>query len=162
MVAGIASTAVPAQGDRVWRTKASVSVLLAAFVLAACSMAEPARTPAPPAGAERLADWSVFDQARADQLRRGLTELDRRFPAGEAMETQLWRLPASTTWPQVQSHYGHQLGWQADPKRLASAGPLVPDAQVYLDAAESTQLIVAWFSGTPDGVLVVQRARTAN
>jgi hypothetical protein len=146
----------------VWRNKAigrRCSSVLLALALTACSMADATRTPAPPAGAERVADWSAFDQARADQLRRGLTELDRRFPAGEAIETQLWRLPASMSWPALRLHYDQQPGWQTDPQRQASAGPLVPDAQVYVDAAGGAMLTVAYFGTASDAVLVVQRAR---
>ena len=146
-----------------WRIKAGGrwAAVIMAITWVGCSMADAARTPPPPAGAERIADWSVFDQARADQLRRGLTELDRRFPAGEALETQLWRVPASAPWPALQAHYGQQPGWQADPQRHASAGPLTPDAQVYADPASKTMLTVAYFGSAPDAVLVVQRARAA-
>ena len=147
-----------------WRIKAGgrwAAVIVSAMAWAGCSMADAARTPAPPAGAERVADWSVFDQARADQLRRGLTELDRRLPAGESLETQLWRLPATASWASLRSHYDQQAGWQADPRRQASAGPLTPDAQVYIDPSGATMLTIAYFGAAPDAVLVVQRARVA-
>jgi len=132
------------------------------LALVACTMSEEARTPPPPQGAERIADWGVFDQERADQLRNGMAELARRWPAGQALETQMWQLPSGTAWPALQAHYGRQPGWRADPARRLSAGPLTPDAQAYVDEAGGAWLAVAYFgSGTPAPVLVVQRARSA-
>lgn len=146
-----------------WRNGLLVAMATSAMGLAlvSCTMSEEARIPPPPAGAERVADWGVLDQARADQLRNGLAELARRWPAGQTLETQMWQLPSGTAWPALQAHYGRQPGWRVDPARQLSAGPLTPDAQAYVDEAGGAWLAVACFGGgTPAPVLVVQRARS--
>lgn len=137
---------------------------LTALTAPGCTVADPAPAPPPPALAQPVDDWSVFDQRRADELRIGLTELDRRFPRGELLELQIWRLPGVTAWPQVLSHYLKQPGWTVDDRRRASAAGVVPEARALLDEARRTRLDLAWFGARPgiDGdaaVLVVRRSR---
>lgn len=144
------------------RNRLAIVFLIAAAV--ACAPTEPTVAPPAPPDAVRVSDWGEFDQERADQLRFGLAELAKRFPHGEPIEFQIWRLPASTTWDGVRSYYAQQPGWRPDDAMRTTEGPLTPDAQVFLDTKRVTRLDVALFrarSGTPadTAVLVVQRLR---
>jgi hypothetical protein len=126
-------------------------------------MAETAITPAAPAGAQRVVDFSALDQARSNQVRLAMVELERRFPSGAQAELQMWTLPASATWQLVRDHYGAQKGWAEVADQRAESGPLLPNTQIYADRPAQQRLAVLLFPARRDAesdsaVLLIQRA----
>lgn len=148
-----------------WRAlRNRLTIVLLVATAGACAPAEPTPMPPAPPDAVRIGDWSEFDQERADQLRLGLAEVASRFPHGEPLDLQLWRLPPTTMWEQVRSHYAQQPSWRPDDAMRTMEGPVTPDAQVFLDAKHVTRLDVALFrarsgAAADTAVLVVQRSR---
>lgn len=148
-----------------WRSlRGSTAVLTLAVACWACGPVEPPAIPSPPTGARSVSDWSAFDQTRSNQLRSGLAELAQRFPRGEVLDLQIWQLQPAVTWDEVRSHYTQQQDWQTDAVMKTQASPIIPDAQIFLDARRAMRLEIALFRARPGvaddtAVLIVQRAR---
>lgn len=142
-----------------------VSLLAVLTLNAGCHMKPPPPTPAPPANAQRVQDLSALDQARSNQVRLALAELERRFPSGAQAELQVWTLPAAgdTLTARVRAHYAAQAAWLAVPGQHVDAGPLLPEVQIYRAQSADQRLAVLLFRArlaNPEdpAVLVVQRA----